>query len=238
MRTCCACSALTTLVPQANTAFYTGHVGVNWQHASRPFYRDSLISDMKQVHALFARARESSVRVVPLVSNILTQIVSIDNLKRFLVSDRYCIIALVNINDLRCAACSRVRSGWLSIFARPPPPLTIESADSSAEWVRAGRKLSSGSMAKGSSPSPSHRSSSCLSPLFSCFARPRRYRQIPEPDFIGHYIVLIGYEPSTDTFLYRDPGTDQKLCGISTPHLEKARGSPGTDHDLIVIKMA
>src|SRR5690606_24670834 len=54
--------------------------------------------------------------------------------------------------------------------------------------------------------------------------------------FVGHYILLVGYDPEQDIFTYRDPGTDTELCYIEGGELEKARNSLGTDHDVIVVR--
>ncbi|KAG0056369.1 guanylyl cyclase domain-containing protein 1 [Gryganskiella cystojenkinii] len=49
--------------------------------------------------------------------------------------------------------------------------------------------------------------------------------------YIGHFIVLVAYDPTTDTFYYRDPAIGDDLCSISGLDLEDARNSSGTDHD-------
>ncbi|KAI8346839.1 Guanylylate cyclase-domain-containing protein [Mortierella sp. GBAus27b] len=56
--------------------------------------------------------------------------------------------------------------------------------------------------------------------------------------YIGHFIVLVGYDPNLDMFYYRDPAKDDQLCSTSAEDLERARDSSGTDHDCIVIKVA
>ncbi|KAI8923866.1 Guanylyl cyclase [Entophlyctis helioformis] len=143
---------------------YTSYIGVNWQNVSKHFYTDTSSDDIRRVHSLFAKARDAHVRVVPLV-------LSIDDIRRFLVSNRYAIIMLVNVNLLSCSLCKK------------------------------------------------------------------GYDMIYEPEFVGHYVVLIGYDPATDMFSYRDPGTEAPLCQVSSTVLEAARMSSGTDHDLIVIKV-
>ncbi|KAJ3107134.1 hypothetical protein HDU97_004827 [Phlyctochytrium planicorne] len=55
-------------------------------------------------------------------------------------------------------------------------------------------------------------------------------------EFLGHYVVLVGYDPVTDGFLLRDPGTEEELCFVDAATLEAARSSPGTDHDAIVVR--
>ncbi|KAG0322906.1 hypothetical protein BGZ99_003007 [Dissophora globulifera] len=54
---------------------------------------------------------------------------------------------------------------------------------------------------------------------------------------IGHFIVLVAYDPTEDIFYYRDPAVLDDLCSISARDLERARSSSGTDHDCIVVKV-
>ncbi|KAF9914195.1 guanylyl cyclase domain-containing protein 1 [Lobosporangium transversale] len=56
--------------------------------------------------------------------------------------------------------------------------------------------------------------------------------------YIGHFILLVAYEPNTDMFYYRDPAVRDDLCSISASNLERARSSNGTDHDCIVVKVS
>ncbi|KAJ8324304.1 hypothetical protein QVD99_008209 [Batrachochytrium dendrobatidis] len=95
---------------------YTSYIGVNWQNASKPFYRDSIAEDLKRVHSLFAKARACQVRIVPLV-------LAMDDICRFLASNRYAIIILVNFNLLKCTTCSKNKAktsvSWLQwLFGR------------------------------------------------------------------------------------------------------------------------
>jgi len=55
--------------------------------------------------------------------------------------------------------------------------------------------------------------------------------------FQGHFIVLVSFDPKTDSFIYRDPGVVDEVCMISAKNFEAARQSPGTDEDCIVIKL-
>lgn len=48
---------------------------------------------------------------------------------------------------------------------------------------------------------------------------------------VGHFIVLIGYDPTEDLFIYRDPAVNDEFCTISADDLDEARQSEGTDHD-------
>ena len=55
--------------------------------------------------------------------------------------------------------------------------------------------------------------------------------------FLGHYIILIGYEQLGDEFIYRDPSIRHRFCKIRTKDFELARSAKGTDDDCIVVKL-
>ncbi|CAO3606927.1 unnamed protein product [Cunninghamella blakesleeana] len=52
-----------------------------------------------------------------------------------------------------------------------------------------------------------------------------------------HFIVLIGYDPVQDMFIYRDPTINNNYCVIPANVFDKARQSEGTDHDCLVIQL-
>ena len=55
------------------------------------------------------------------------------------------------------------------------------------------------------------------------------------PTFWGHYVVVCGYDNSTDTFEYVDPARARTTSRISFSRFEKARHDKGTDDDVILI---
>lgn len=57
------------------------------------------------------------------------------------------------------------------------------------------------------------------------------YEKFKGYDYLGHFIVLIGYDPTEDLFIYRDPATTDEFCTISADDLDLARQAEGTDHD-------
>eukprot|EP00842_Homolaphlyctis_polyrhiza_P000375 jgi/Hompol1/1338/HPOL_005566-RA len=85
----------------ADFTMYTSYIGVNWRNATKHFYKDSLSEDVQRIRSLFANARESAVRVVPLI-------LSMDDICRFLISNRYAIIVLVNATMIKCRTCRRI----------------------------------------------------------------------------------------------------------------------------------
>jgi hypothetical protein len=147
----------------------------------KEFYRDSIQEDFKRIHPLFAKASENGVRVVPVT-------LVMDDIKRFLLSNRYAIILLVNSNLLSCLTCRKTKKNTLS--------------------------------------------------LFDCCIPTKGYKKVQESqEFVGHYIVLIGYDFERDVFLYRDPGVESPLCEMKEEDVQAAYYSQETDRDLIVVRI-
>ncbi|XP_072044644.1 protein GUCD1-like [Amphiura filiformis] len=51
----------------------------------------------------------------------------------------------------------------------------------------------------------------------------------------GHFIVLCGYDMSTEQYHYKNPSNMQELCSCTFTNLEEARKSHGTDEDILYI---
>ncbi|KAJ3273144.1 hypothetical protein HDV01_004784 [Terramyces sp. JEL0728] len=222
---------------------YTTHIGVNWQHQTTPFYKD-IQKDTKRVHSLFAKARENDIRVVP-------SKLQMDDIRRFLMSDRYTLILLVNLNLLSCHLCkeNQRKMWWKSLFYKKerkepeqsavvpvsdaidvPQPSAPSTPTHSMSWSKSSPTLSGTSLRVPNTP---YTPTAIRPPTPS----KKGYQLVVSPvEFVGHYIVLIGYDRNTDYFFYRDPGTDSELCALAGDDLETAFCSE-TDHDVIVVKM-
>jgi hypothetical protein len=72
----------------------------------------------------------------------------------------------------------------------------------------------------------------CLGWLSFC-----KFKRPTCDDFVGHFIVLIGYDAELDVFYYRDPGKTVARCAIKADVLDLARSCPGTDNDVIIVNM-
>eukprot|EP00871_Galdieria_phlegrea_P005320 jgi/Galph1/578/GphlegSOOS_G5366.1 len=62
-----------------------------------------------------------------------------------------------------------------------------------------------------------------------------RWKRLCWSGFLGHYILLWGYNSQGDTFWYADPASSQDFCCTSSEELERCRKSFGTDEDLIIL---
>ena len=51
----------------------------------------------------------------------------------------------------------------------------------------------------------------------------------------GHYVVLVGFDPTTKEVLYRNPTVKDKVCHMPYDSLEESRTAYGTDEDVIFI---
>ncbi|TPX67064.1 hypothetical protein SpCBS45565_g04028 [Spizellomyces sp. 'palustris'] len=211
--------------------YYTSYIGVNWQYSSKEFYRDTLTLDRRRIHSMFAAAHDNRVRVVGLT-------LALDDIRRFLLSTVYAVIMLVDLRLLRCRKCKK-KPKWS--WCRDSGEDVVEGGNKMEESIpfRPGEGRSGGA-ARSSPRSPPSTSRSIFLTTFSCFAwcGEKSYAMLgASDDFIGHYIVLIGYDSDHDFFYYRDPGTESDLCMIDGDDLESARMNSGTDHDLVVVRV-
>ncbi|KAK1864536.1 hypothetical protein I4F81_007082 [Pyropia yezoensis] len=56
--------------------------------------------------------------------------------------------------------------------------------------------------------------------------------------FLGHYVLLCGYDAAADEFEMRDPASRRDVCWIKGDVLEAARRAFGTDEDIIAVAPA
>ena len=54
--------------------------------------------------------------------------------------------------------------------------------------------------------------------------------------YTGHYIVVCGYDRSTDTLRYRDPASKMHELRVPLTDFERARCAHGTDEDLLIVR--
>ncbi|KAL4421022.1 hypothetical protein ABPG77_008859 [Micractinium sp. CCAP 211/92] len=55
--------------------------------------------------------------------------------------------------------------------------------------------------------------------------------------YLGHYIVLCGYDARSDEFELQDPASDRPRLWITAARLEEARKCFGTDEDLLLVEI-
>ncbi|KAI7835881.1 hypothetical protein COHA_010226 [Chlorella ohadii] len=55
--------------------------------------------------------------------------------------------------------------------------------------------------------------------------------------YLGHYVVLVGYDARSDEFEYRDPASERARLWVPAQRLEAARKCFGTDEDLLLVEV-
>lgn len=55
--------------------------------------------------------------------------------------------------------------------------------------------------------------------------------------FFGHYVLLVGLDDASDSFVLRDPAGAHETLLVTAARLERARRCRGTDEDLIVVPL-
>ena len=62
-------------------------------------------------------------------------------------------------------------------------------------------------------------------------------KKLKKNNYLGHFVVLIGYDDNKKLIFYRNPATSKKLSFTSYFNFEIARKSFGTDQDILFIYM-
>jgi len=67
-----------------------------------------------------------------------------------------------------------------------------------------------------------------------------RYLSMPltGSPYRGHYILICGYNPRSNTYVYKNPSSDKTICFIPASLLDKSRKSYGTQHNIILIDLS
>jgi len=67
-----------------------------------------------------------------------------------------------------------------------------------------------------------------------------RYLSMPitGSPYRGHYILICGYNPRTNTYVYKNPSSDKSICFIPASLLEQSRKSYGTQQNIIFIDLS
>lgn len=55
--------------------------------------------------------------------------------------------------------------------------------------------------------------------------------------YVGHYILIYGYNSSLDLYYAKDPAKDEEVSEISSDTMENARKVYGTDEDLVFVSI-
>ncbi|AQK40701.1 guanylyl cyclase 1 [Zea mays] len=58
-----------------------------------------------------------------------------------------------------------------------------------------------------------------------------------EPDYMGHYVVICGYDADDCEFEIRYPASARKRERVTMKSLDEARKSFGTDEDILLVSL-
>jgi hypothetical protein len=59
---------------------------------------------------------------------------------------------------------------------------------------------------------------------------------LDDTGYTGHYVVVCGYDASSDSFAVRDPASRESSAVVSAAALDRARKAFGTDEDLLLVR--
>ena len=78
----------------------------------------------------------------------------------------------------------------------------------------------------------SNEASNCLEKKVDSFFCCKKFKR---NNYLGHFIVIVGYDDNKRLIFYRNPATSKKLSITSYFNFEIARKSFGTDQDILFI---
>uniref|UniRef100_A0A8C6WYT2 Guanylyl cyclase domain containing 1 n=1 Tax=Neogobius melanostomus TaxID=47308 RepID=A0A8C6WYT2_9GOBI len=76
----------------------------------------------------------------------------------------------------------------------------------------------------------------CSSPVkYCCFLPVGQKCFCRKPEYQGHFVVVCGFNRTTDSIYYNNPAYSDRVCSTSVGNFEEARRSYGTDEDILFI---
>lgn len=185
-------------------------VGANQAYSDEHFYAESILADSRRVRHLFETAAAAGILVEQ-------RSVTLPDLIALLLAGSHLLIVLVNKVTLGLGPCHGKG----------------QDACSSAS-----RTSSSSSCAAGVCDALAARGSSSREHTAAGLASDRGYgaEAAAGGRYLGHYIVVCGYDASRDAFDVRDPARSGSGSGwVPAARLEAARKCFGTDEDLLIV---
>ena len=214
----------------ARFRFLTTTVSVDpTAYEAEPFYKPTLDSDAKRVNDLFARAKSEKIAI-----------------EHRSLSDSELIQLLKPKGDKSSSSSASSSSMTQSPSSSPPSsastsPRSTMSALSPSRFGYAPGSASSAASSPAKPQPPAHIVVALCDRryLYPTGVVENVLNYCLAPGYVGHYIVLVGYDAVSDSFKLLDPArpsTEPLLVPSAT--LNTARTSHGTDEDLIVIPLS
>ncbi|KAL3900976.1 MAG: hypothetical protein SGCHY_000960 [Lobulomycetales sp.] len=208
----------------SDMTYFTSYIGINFANANaHHIYSSTLNQDKKRIHRRFANAKSAGIRVIPLT-------LSMDDLIRFLWCKQEVpepISSSQSTPSPRKLSPVGKKGRQIDLVPGIVNPyvciILLNAALLDCVWCRSGQPAN-------------------ILPPWCCFWTPSSssamMQALYKDEFIGHYILLVGYDDKRDLFYYRDPGAIDEICAVKSEVLQKARSSVGTDDDVLVIRVS
>ena len=235
-----------------DVALFTVTIGANPAFSKETFYKDSIKDDEARVSKLFAAAADAGILVEK-------RSVCLRNVKRWAASAEWILIVLV---DKRALVFER-DSGEYGGATNTTNTVTRSQVGSTP---CASKKTKHSKHSKHSNETRSESFSTGAAILDRVFGTARDLREtaadfeteLPSSrdesakvsvrstldGYTGHYVVVCGYDESSDCFVVRDPAVDanesasdaNRKSFVAASALETARRAFGTDEDLLLVR--
>jgi hypothetical protein len=232
-----------------DVALFTVTIGANPAFSKETFYKDSIKDDEARVSKLFAAAADAGILVEK-------RSVCLRNVKRWAASAEWILIVLVDKRALVFERDSDEYGGATNTVTRSQV----------GSMPCASKKTKHSKHSKHSNETRSESFSTGAAILDRVFGTARDLREtaadfeteLPSSrdesakvsvrstldGYTGHYVVVCGYDESSDCFVVRDPAVDanesasdaNRKSFVAASALETARRAFGTDEDLLLVR--
>jgi hypothetical protein len=232
-----------------DVALFTVTIGANPAFSKETFYKDSIKDDEARVSKLFAAAADAGILVEK-------RSVCLRNVKRWAASAEWILIVLVDKRALVFERDSDEYGGATNTVTRSQV----------CSMPCASKKTKHSKHSKHSNETRSESFSTGAAILDRVFGTARDLREtaadfeteLPSSrdesakvsvrstldGYTGHYVVVCGYDESSDCFVVRDPAVDanesasdaNRKSFVAASALETARRAFGTDEDLLLVR--
>ena len=223
-----------------DVALFTVTIGANPAFVKETFYKDSIKDDEARVSKLFAAAADAGILVEK-------RSVCLRNVKRWAASAEWILIVLVDKRALVFERESDEYGGATNTSTRAHVGSTQCVASKKTKHTKHSNETRSESFSTGGAI------------LDRVFGTARDLRENDEgaknhsvrstlDGYTGHYVVVCGYDESSDCFVVRDPAVPpldanesasefpSRKSFVAASALETARRAFGTDEDLLLVR--
>ena len=229
-----------------DVALFTVTIGANPAFSKETFYKDSIKDDEARVSKLFAAAADAGILVEK-------RSVCLRNVKRWAASAEWILIVLVDKRALVFERDSGEYGGATNTVTRAhvssTPCASKKTKHSKHSNETRSESFSTGAAILdrvfGNARDLRETSADVETELPSSRDENSKHSVRSTLDgYTGHYVVVCGYDESSDCFVVRDPAVDanesasdaSRKSFVAASALETARRAFGTDEDLLLVR--